>query len=159
FDSFNTAFSRRKVSAGGKGLGRFTWLKAFEGAQIESTFLTEGALLSRSYMFDEKCTLNTAGLPIPVSFGAPGTTVTLTGLKRTCKEKVPRSIDVVIQKLIEHFILVFLEKDCPKVLLIDQGVRYDINDIFEKEYRAHSSKHEFTIGGTVFSLHGFRLPT
>jgi hypothetical protein len=34
FDSFNTAFSRRKVATGGKGLGRFIWLKAFEGAAL-----------------------------------------------------------------------------------------------------------------------------
>ena len=159
FNSFNTAFSRRKVLHGGKGLGRFTWLKAFEGAQIESTFRAEGRLLSRSYMFDERYTLDTAGLPIPVNSGWPGTTVTLTGLKRSYKDKVPRAIDVIVQKLIEHFILVFLEQTCPRVYLIDQGRRYDIHDIFEKDYKARSSRHVFTIGETVFTLHGFRLPT
>jgi hypothetical protein len=66
FDSCNTAFLRRKVLLGGKGLGRFTWLKAFDSAQIESTFRADGALLSRSYMFDEKYTLDTPGLPVPV---------------------------------------------------------------------------------------------
>jgi hypothetical protein len=121
FDSFNTAFSRRKVSAGGKGLGRFTWLKAFDGALIESTFQGENSLLTRSYTFDERYTLDTAGLPMPVNTGYPGTTITLTGLKRNYKEKVPRSVDVIIQKLIEHFILVLLEPDCPMVILIDQG--------------------------------------
>lgn len=30
FDSFNTAYSDYKEKIGGKGLGRFTWLKAFE---------------------------------------------------------------------------------------------------------------------------------
>src|SRR5580698_9332190 len=30
FDSFNTAFSPLKIRVGGKGLGRFTWLKAFD---------------------------------------------------------------------------------------------------------------------------------
>ncbi|MDA9517783.1 hypothetical protein XI04_32775 [Bradyrhizobium sp. CCBAU 11430] len=159
FDSFNTAFSRRKVLHGGKGLGRFTWLKAFDGAHIDSTFRAEGALLSRSYLFDERYTLDTPGLPIPATSGWPGTTVTLTGLKRSYKEKIPRSIDVIVQKLIEHFILVFIEPDCPRVYLIDQGQRYDINDIFEKDYKAHSSKHEFAIGEVKFTLHGFRLPT
>jgi hypothetical protein len=159
FDSFNTAFSRRKVSAGGKGLGRFTWLKAFDGALIESTFQGENSLLTRSYTFDERYTLETAGLPMPVNTGYPGTTITLTGLKRNYKEKVPRSVDVIIQKLIEHFILVLLEPDCPMVVLIDQGQRYDINEIFEKDYRSASSKHTFSIGDAVFTMHGFRLPT
>ena len=57
FDSFNTAFSRRKVASGGKGLGRITWLKAFEGAKIESIFRdTDGALWRRSYVFSESST-------------------------------------------------------------------------------------------------------
>jgi hypothetical protein len=159
FDSFNTAFSRRKVSAGGKGLGRFTWLKAFDGALVESTFRGENGLLARSYMFDERYSPDTAGLPTPVLSGHSGTTITLTGLKRNYKEKVPRSVDAIIQKLIEHFILVLLEPNCPMVVLIDQGQRYDINDIFEKDYRSASSKHTFSIGDAVFTMHGFRLPT
>lgn len=159
FDSFNTAFSRRKAQHGGKGLGRFTWLKAFDGAQINSTFKADGTILSRSYMFDEKYTLDTAGLPAPAGIRTTGTTITLTGLKRSYKDKVPRSIDVIVQKVIEHFILVFLEADCPRVYIIDQSRRYDINDIFEKDYKAASSKHEFSIGDAVFTLNGFRLPT
>ncbi|MDA9435688.1 hypothetical protein XH88_28630 [Bradyrhizobium sp. CCBAU 51627] len=159
FDSFNTAFSRRKVLYGGKGLGRFTWLKAFDGAKINSTFRADDVLLSRSYMFDERYTLDTAGLPKKVESGGPGTTITLSGLKRSYKEKIPRSIDVIVQKLIEHFILVFIEPDCPRVYVIDQGQRYDINEIFERDYKASSSKHEFAIGDTTFTLHGFRLPT
>jgi hypothetical protein len=38
FDSFNTAFSDHKLSRGGKGLRRFTWLKAFDKVEIDSTF-------------------------------------------------------------------------------------------------------------------------
>jgi hypothetical protein len=162
FDSFNTAFSRRKVQAGGKGLGRFTWLKAFDGARIDSIFqdrIGHGGLLLRSFTFNEQYTLDTPGQPKSVSSGWPGTTVELTGLKNAYKDKVPRSIDVIIQKLIEHFILVFLEPDCPHVVMIDQGQRYDINEIFEKDYKAASSKHTFAIGHAIFTLHGFRLPT
>jgi hypothetical protein len=160
FDSFNTAFSRRKALIGGKGLGRFTWLKAFEGAQIESVFSDgDGALLSRSYIFDEGYTLDTAGLPKPVTRGTPGTTITLNNLRASYKAKLPRSTDVIIQKMIEHFILVFLEPDCPMVTLTDQGLRYDLNEIFEKDYRQAASKHIFKIEDAEFVLHGFRLPT
>jgi hypothetical protein len=84
FDSFNTAFSRRKVLTGGKGLGRFTWLKAFEGARIDSVFadrMSNGALLSRSFIFDENYTLDRPGLPMPVLTGVHGTTVQLFNLK------------------------------------------------------------------------------
>lgn len=38
FDSFNTAYSDLKQSVSGKEVGRFTWLKAFEKAEITSVF-------------------------------------------------------------------------------------------------------------------------
>ena len=64
-----------------------------------------------------------------------------------------------IQKLIEHFILVFLDKDCPEVTVTDLGRHYNINEIFEKDYKASASSHLFEIGTYPFTLHGFRLPT
>jgi hypothetical protein len=39
FDSFNTAFSDYKESRGGKGLGRFMWLVAFDRVRISSIFI------------------------------------------------------------------------------------------------------------------------
>src|SRR3546814_4840312 len=75
------------------------------------------------------------------------------------REQVPRSVEVLVQKLIEHFILVFLESDCPHVVLIDQGHKYDINHIFQREYKSSASSHKFQIEGHHFTQHGFRLPT
>lgn len=38
FDSFNTAYSEHKYERGGKGLGRFMWLKAFETVHLKTVF-------------------------------------------------------------------------------------------------------------------------
>jgi hypothetical protein len=47
YQSFQTADSRYRAKIGGKGIGRFLWLVAFDYAQIESTFVDKsGALLS-----------------------------------------------------------------------------------------------------------------
>jgi hypothetical protein len=161
YDSFNTVFSPHKVTKGGKGLGRFTWLKAFECAKIKSTFTDDdGELLTRTFVFDESYDLDDdRGLPKPGTQAHTGTTIELVGLRRLYHEQCPRSIEVFIQKLIEHFILVFLDKDCPEVAVIDVGQRHKINDIFEKDYKASASSHSFEIHGYAFTLHGFRLPT
>ena len=66
----------------------------------------------------------------------PGTTIELVQLKRLYHDQCPRSTKVFIQKLIEHFILVFLDEDCPKTEVIDLGQRHNINEIFEKDYKA-----------------------
>jgi len=106
YESFNTAFSPHKLSRGGKGLGRFTWLKAFDHAEIESTFKDGDALHMRSFVFDENYDVDDGrGLPKPATQTQSGATIELVGLKRLYHGQCPRSTDVFIQKLIEHFIL------------------------------------------------------
>lgn len=100
------------------------------------------------------------GLPKPAAAdGQPSTTIELVALKSHYQGQCPRSTEIFIQKLIEHFILVFLDKDCPQVAVIDLGHRHKINEIFEKDYKATASSHFFEIGIYRFTLHGFRLPT
>lgn len=160
YNSFNTAFSAHKLSRGGKGLGRFTWLKAFKHARIESTFKDDDGLHTRSFIFDENYNVDDQrGLPKPATVTHPGTTIELVQLKRLYHDQCPRSTEVFIQKLIEHFILVFLDEDCPKTEVIDLGQRHNINEIFEKDYKASASSHSFKIDTYLFTLHGFELPT
>jgi hypothetical protein len=160
YDSFNTAFSPHKLAKGGKGLGRFTWLKAFEHAKIESSFRDDDRIHTRSFVFDENYDVDDKrGLPKPATQAYPGTTIELVELKRLYHDQCPRSTEVFIQKLVEHFILVFLDKDCPEVTVIDLGRRHKINDIFEQDYKASASSHSFQINTYSFTLHGFRLPT
>jgi hypothetical protein len=160
YDSFNTAFSPHKLSRGGKGLGRFTWLKAFDHAKVVSTFRDGDRLYTRSFIFDENYDVDDKrGLPKPTTRGPPTTTIELVELKPQYHEQCPRSTEIFIQKVIEHFILVFLDKDCPEAAVIDLGHRYKLNEIFEKDYKASASSHFFEIGTYPFTLHGFRLPT
>ena len=53
FDSFETVDSPYKAPRGGKGLGRFLWLKAFARVEIESHFRVAGAaaLVCRKFSF------------------------------------------------------------------------------------------------------------
>lgn len=160
FDSFNTAFSPRKSQIGGKGLGRFTWLKAFERALVKSTFRDDDATLhTREFTFDLSYDLDERGLPKVLSGQVRGTSIHLSRLRKEYQNQVPRSVDVLVQKIVEHFILVLLEAECPQVIVIDQGQKYDINEIFLREYKSSASSHEFQIEGHQFTLHGFRLPT
>jgi hypothetical protein len=160
FDSFNTAFSAHKLAKGGKGLGRFTWLKAFDHAHIESTFRDDKGTYTRNFVFDEKYDLDDKrGLPKTAAGTGTGTTVELVKLRPLYRHECPRSTEVFIQKLIEHFILIFLDRECPDVSVVDLGTRHHVNEIFEREYKASASSHSFEINRSKFTLHGFRLPT
>lgn len=160
FDSFNTAFSDHKLSRGGKGLGRFTWLKAFDKVEIDSTFKERGEdPQRREFTFDEDYELDKEGLPRPAHGRGTGTTIGLVDFREPYKSTCPRTTDQIIQKLIEHFLLIFLEEDCPRVTVTDQGLAHSVNDVFDKDFRATAAAHEFNIKGMPFTIHGFRLTT
>ena len=159
FDSFNTAFSEWKVTRGGKGLGRFIWLKAFDRVEINSVFhVPEEGLIERRFIFDPDYDPDKAP-SYSIEAGRPGTTVRLVGFKEPYKSECPRSAEQIVQRLIEHFLLIFLQEDCPRVEIHDLGKRMRLNEIFENEFRATAKAYVFDVKGAPFTLHGFRLTT
>jgi hypothetical protein len=50
-NSFFTSDTQYKVGRGGKGIGRFMWLKAFQCAEIESHYRENGKLMKRVFKF------------------------------------------------------------------------------------------------------------
>ena len=53
-DSFLTIESRRKIKYGGKGVGRFSWLKCFSQVEIVSNYFENNAFYKREFIFDAK---------------------------------------------------------------------------------------------------------
>jgi len=51
FDSFQTADTTIKASKGGKGIGRFLWLKAFDRAEVDSLHSHDGKTWQRQFVF------------------------------------------------------------------------------------------------------------
>jgi hypothetical protein len=161
-DAFNESYSEHKLSLGGKGLGRFTWLKAFDRVEIESTFTetdVKGHDLRRSFVFDENYEPDNAK-PLPVAVDATtGTMIKLAGFKEPYKSACPKTTDQIVQRLVEHFLLIFLEPNCPIVTVEDHGLMSSANDVFEKDFRALATTTPFKIGTADFTLTGFRLST
>jgi len=158
FDSFNTAYSEYKLARGGKGLGRFLWLKAFERVDIASVFTPPGEkqTWSRAFTFDDDYDPEKA-LPALINTEPTGTVVRLSKFKAPWNGKCPQKPEDIAQYLVEHFLLVFLEPNCPKVEIRDQSVILSVNDVFETEFKASAKVHEFNIKGADFTVHGFRL--
>lgn len=160
FDSFNTSFSDRKIGEGGKGLGRFTWLKAFDRVEIDTVFIAPESktALKRKFVFDEAYDPD-KGKPTPADGQPTGTVIVLTGFKEPYRSETARPMDQIIQRLVEHFLLLFFEPGCPHVTIHDLGISSSVNAVFEKDYRTTASEHEFTVKGISFTMRGFRLTT
>ena len=161
FESFNTAFSEHKVDRGGKGLGRFMWLKAFDMVNISSVFSTEDpgearTLWKREFNFDVNYDPESA-LPIQIEQGFVGTKVTLKDFKSFYKEQCPLQVEKLAQRLAEHFILVLMQPNCPKVEIHDQGLIVSLNTVFRDNFKNNSAAASFSLQGKEFTINGFRL--
>ncbi|MER9223158.1 ATP-binding protein [Mesorhizobium sp. M0644] len=161
FDSFNTAYSEHKYERGGKGLGRFMWLKAFETVHVRTTFQAQDGddepshwLRDFEFGFDYDPDAASAA---QIDSGASGTTVRLGGFLSPYREECPVDIEILAQRLAEHFILVLMQSGCPEVEIIDGGIKLSLNKVFDENFQRGGHSEIFEIAGRSFRIDGFRL--
>ena len=158
YSAFETSDTRFKVAYGGKGIGRFLWLKAFDLVTIESIYEENSALFKRNFTFQLAGNGIDGGQPIPVSGKINQTRVHLEHLKSEFREGCPKKADTIAHKIIEHFLPVFTAEKCPKILLIDDNSeRIDLNSIFNSEYKANSKKRKFEVKDQEFKMIGIKI--
>lgn len=121
YESFTVADSLYKQRRGGKGVGRFTWLRAFEKAEIDSVFCCDGKLFRRQFTFS---LANEDGITnIHVEEVAPETKtetiVRLIGIKKDYEKNVPRSALTIAERFVEHFVEYYVLSKMPEVVIYD----------------------------------------
>lgn len=156
-DSFNTAYSEYKFARGGKGVGRFLWLKAFARVEVDSVFESSGeGSLRRKFTFDtlydpdKVLTVAASGAPV-------GTTITLEDFQEPFRSEIPLDLDLIAQRMCEHFILLFMQPKCPQIELRAGKDRISVNTFFEQAFSRAATRSNFEIRENAFTVHGFRL--
>lgn len=158
FESFETVDSPYKAHRGGKGLGRFLWLKAFSRVEVESHFRVTGTdgLKCRTFSF----VANDDDLPREVRSSdrpRPETSVRLVGYRTPYVDECPRQLDIIAQRLIRHFLPLFLDPNGPALTLADKTETIDLRAHFRDNFQAFATTQSFTVGKFNFTLSGFRL--
>ena len=150
-NSFMEADSDYKLKIGGKGVGRFSWLKAFSSVEVKSTYMENGLFKTRSFEFslneieiDDKIDISNNNLT--------GTEVYLNGYLDDYKKNAPKQIETIASKIIQHCFLYFLRKDLPKIYLYDETNKVLLNKFFLDNVQPGENKKEFTIGNNKFNL-------
>lgn len=130
FDSFITSDSDYKIKKGGKGIGRFSWLKAFDFVEVTSLFNENGKEYRRKFKFVadnppitehsvEQCASNE-----PVF-----TEIRLCNMKSEFKSKFPDKLETVVKKSLTHF-LPTLIASCPDIYITDTEKSINIKEKF-----------------------------
>ncbi len=161
FDSFNTAYSEHKYDRGGKGLGRFMWLKAFETVHVRTTFQAQdGDDEPSSWLRDFEFGFDydpDAASATQIDSNPAVTTIKLKGFLSPYREQCPVDIEVLAQRLAEHFILVLMQPECPEVEIHDGGTKLSLNKVFNENFQRGGRSEKFEIAGRSFRIDGFRL--
>lgn len=154
WQSFNFAHSSYKFNKGGKGIGRITWLRAFDSVKINSTYKNNGSFYDRS--FDFKRTRD--GIENPKNeknsqeSPARQTTVYLKNLNERFQKWTNNELEDIAIKIIEHCFSFFREENCPRILLSDIDSEIVVNDYFRKYTRDTIDKISKKIKGKSFDF-------
>jgi hypothetical protein len=118
--SFRTSDSAFKITKGGKGVGRLTWLKTFQKCEIKSWFEREGKSFQRSFNFSlaqenpiSKHTVVAA--PVNSRFG---TEVRLAPYLPPYDAHCPKRAETIAAKIVGHFLNYFAVGKLPRVVLL-----------------------------------------
>lgn len=128
FKSFCTADSLHKRAKGGKGVGRLLWLKAFSKVSVSSVFGSEEARQRRSFQFvvsDEHPIQNHKVSPVEAATNE--TVIDLIGFKSLFAEACRHKPETLADRLINHFLLLFLRPQRPSIILIDDDAEAPID--------------------------------
>lgn len=119
--SFETADSMAKISRGGKGIGRLTWLAVFERAEIQSRFRdNEDRPRCRSFTFSPTETgITDFSDKILESEETVETRVCLLGVRQRYQETLRKGLKAIADRVFQHCFNYFAVGKCPTITLIE----------------------------------------
>nr|DAJ48270.1 MAG TPA: Histidine kinase-like ATPase [Caudoviricetes sp.] len=156
FKSFMEVDTTHKYKIGGKGIGRFTWLKAFENVEVKSCFLKDNTYYERNFSFnldnndiseDTKKSQNNSSF----------TSVKLISYLTDYAKYLPKTTEDLAEMIIEHFFAQIIGDRFPKIILIDnidkdEVVKLDILEYFQNNILISSEIKNFNIDKSVFEI-------
>jgi hypothetical protein len=143
FKAFNDAYTEHKIEKGGKGVGRFTILRAFKKVNVASTYKENGDISERSFDFDVANEVSEIIKPKKSESKSTGSKITIENYLTEFRQKSAVSRDYIAEKIVEHCLIYFISDSMPDLILKEEDDEKGIllTDIF-KNFIAIDSKPE-----------------
>lgn len=148
--SFLQSDSTYRAAKGGKGVGRFSWLKAFDCTKITSVYKDDDCWVKREFDFSLD-NLDIDDVLKDAQETEYCTTVELISYKSAYRKHVGKSTESIATKIMQHCMIYLMSPNCPIISVIDEE-RYCINDMFEKRITREEDVVDIFIGNEKFSL-------
>lgn len=154
--SFQEAHTLSKVKLGGRGVGRFTFLKVFSSVHIRSVFKKEEKFLLREFDFNIQDELKGADSTSEVQESS-GTLTSLRGMDEKFRGGWPSSPETIANRIIAHFLIRFAARSCPPMTLESPGhAPINLHDLFQSTVLTHIQEQFFEVSGHTFALQAYR---
>jgi hypothetical protein len=158
FESFREAYTEHKLKSGGKGVGRFTYLKVFDSVGVQSTF--ENANVGkqkRSFRFSINDEVSEVATHEAEPSASTGTIITLESLRDAYVIAWPREAEAVAQRVVTHFLIRFASAICPQITVHDQGLApINLQEVFQRTIQPHIQEIAFSVRSHQFNLQVLR---
>lgn len=143
-----------KIEIGGKGVGRFVCLKAFNELIIDSNFSKGDKIIHRQFTFKNTKQGFHDFKEFEVSSNEKiGTTIILSLYKGEFQKHVPRPISAIVKEIITHFQLYFIRKEAPSIIVSNQNQDFiDCQTYFETNFQQKIESKKFCVGEFEFEL-------
>jgi len=158
FESFQTSDSDYKKALGGKGVGRFLWLKAFDHVHIESVYRSNSRRMKRVFTFTTEHGIETTE-HAAVDGNRQYTIVRLNGFKKEYRAlpSAYKTTAKIAQRILEHCLSYFISGKVPRITVIDEEESFVLNEMFENDIKNNLTEETTCIGGHEFALAHIKL--
>lgn len=153
--SFKLSDTTYKIARGGKGVGRFMWLKAFTKVAVESVVEAGSKLVLRTFDFTAPQGVGNE-TEAEVKDLPRVTTVHLLGLRGDYQDSWPKRLDIVARKLAEHVLMYLLRGNPPLITLTDGEETIDVTSLFA-EIATQADIRKFSVKGNDLEVKTFKL--
>ncbi len=154
--SFKEAHTLSKVKVGGKGVGRFTFLKVFSSVHIRSVFKRQDETLLREFDFSIADELKGADDVKPVKESL-GTTLSMRDMDSKFRGGWPNDPSIISERILAHFLIRFAARSCPPMVLESPGYApIDLHTLFQSTVLSHIEERFFDVLDHTFSLQAYR---
>lgn len=158
FESFKTAESTFKLERGGKGVGRFYYLKAFDNVEIESVYEENGNKKLRRIEFSKAHGIKELFNDIADSNRKQLTVVKLLGFKEEYRSQPSayKTTSKISQRILEHCLSYYIGGVAPTIIVDDGNEQYNLDSLFE-EIKSNITTENIDISGEEFTISHIKL--
>lgn len=166
-DSFDTFYSEYKRAIGGKGFGRFMFIKYFDKVSVESTFEDDQEFKKRTFDFGKKYEIVVNENIETTDKNQHYSSLRLQNLKE--KHSFDKQIETISRRLLEKLLIFFINDsfNCPLIIVKEEfgGQQIVLNDYltgkneiqlfneFQFDLKTPDSKEKFHFTGKIFKIY------